>query len=95
MTSPPAAAPRLTLLTRADCDLCEAMRRELAVLARTVTLPPLELLDVDSDPRRRLRHGLDVPVLLLDGAVVCRHRLEPFELLRLLRPAGQNPQKSL
>jgi hypothetical protein len=92
VTPPPAAAPRLTLLTRPDCELCEELRRELAVLARTVSLPPLELVDVDSDPQLRRRHGLDVPVLLLDGTVVCRHRLEPFELLRLLRlaaaPAG-------
>ena len=95
MTSAPGAVPRLTLLTRADCELCEQMRRELAVLAGTVTLPPIQLLDVDSDPQLARRHGLDVPVLLLDGSVVCRHRLEPFELLRLLRPAGQNPEKSL
>ena len=29
--------------------------------------------------------GLDVPVLLLDGSVVCRHRLDTVELKRLLR----------
>jgi Glutaredoxin-like domain (DUF836) len=88
VTSPPAAAARLTLLTRQHCELCEELRRELAILARTVTLPPLELVDVDSDPQLRRRHGLEVPVLLLDGTVVCRHRLEPFELLRLLRLRG-------
>jgi hypothetical protein len=99
VTPPPAAAARLTLLTRQDCELCAELRRELAVLAHSVTLPPLELVDVDSDPQLKRRHGLDVPVLLLDGTVVCRHRLEPFELLRLLRlsaaPPGENPQKSL
>lgn len=95
MKGPPTAA-RLTLLKRSDCELCEEMQRELAVLARTVSLPPLELVDVDSDPQLLRRHGLDVPVLLLDGTVVCHHRLEPFELLRVLRrPTGQNPQKSL
>jgi len=35
---------------------------------------------------RLRRHGLDVPVLLLDGTVVCRHRLDRHELARLLRP---------
>lgn len=48
-------------------------------------LPPIELLDVDGDPTLKRRHGLDVPVLLLDGAVVCRHRLDAGELKRLLR----------
>jgi hypothetical protein len=38
-----------------------------------------------SDPQLQRRHGLDVPVLLLQGTVVCRHRLDAEELKRLLR----------
>lgn len=89
MTAPPAAAPRprLTLVQRHDCELCETMQRELAALARTVALPPLEVVDVDSDSQLLRRHGLEVPVLLLDGSVVCRHRLDREELVRLLRGA--------
>jgi hypothetical protein len=81
------AAPgvRLTLLGRPDCELCEEMHAAIVRLARTLTLPPLEVLDVDADPQLRRRHGLDVPVLLLDGTVVCRHRLDETELKRLLR----------
>ena len=79
------AQPRLMLVQREGCELCETMARELGALARRHALPPLELLDVDSDPLLQRRHGLDVPVLLLDGTVVCRHRLDPAELLRLLR----------
>jgi len=78
-------AARLTLVQRHDCELCEAMHAELSALARRIALPPLELADVDADPQLLRRHGLDVPVLLLDGSVVCRHRLDPEELLRLLR----------
>jgi len=76
---------RLTLLHREDCGLCEEMRAELEVLGRSVALPPLELVDVDSDPELARRYGLNVPVLLLDGTVVCRHRLDAPELTRLLR----------
>jgi predicted thioredoxin/glutaredoxin len=61
------------------------MLSELNVLGRTLTLPPIEIIDVDSDPVLQRRHGLDVPVLLLDGTVVCRHRLDAAELKRLLR----------
>ena len=61
------------------------MLSELYALARTTTLPPIEVVDVDSDPVLQRRHGLDVPVLLLDGSVVCRHRLDIPELKRLLR----------
>jgi hypothetical protein len=75
----------LTLLHREDCGLCEEMLSELELLGRTLTLPPLELVDVDSDPELARRHGLNIPVLLLDGTVVCRHRLDAPELARLLR----------
>jgi predicted thioredoxin/glutaredoxin len=75
----------LTLLHRTDCGLCEEMLSELELLGRTLTLPPVELVDVDSDPELARRHGLHIPVLLLDGTVVCRHRLDPEELVRLLR----------
>jgi hypothetical protein len=61
------------------------MHEAIGRLARTLSLPPLEVLDVDADPQLRRRHGLDVPVLLIDGTVVCRHRLDESELKRLLR----------
>ena len=83
-----APAARLTVVQRHDCELCETMVEELAALARTLALPPVDLVDVDSDPQLLRRHGLDVPVLLLDGTVVCRHRLDAAELARLLRPRG-------
>lgn len=64
------------------------MLRELNALGRTFLLPPIDVVDVDSDPTLQRRHGLDVPVLLLDGTVVCKHRLDVEELKRLLRPAN-------
>jgi len=76
---------RLTLVQRHECELCEQMRQDLERLARRRALPPLELIDVDSDPTLLRRHGLEVPVLLLSGTVVCRHRLDEGELERLLR----------
>ncbi|TLY67478.1 MAG: glutaredoxin family protein [Gammaproteobacteria bacterium] len=79
------AAPRLTLVHRHDCALCDEMLAQLQALGRSIALPALDVIDVDSDPQLRRRHGLDVPVLLLDGAVVCRQRLDRGELARLLR----------
>lgn len=78
----------LTLVHRRDCPLCDEMLAELHELARTLPLPPLETVDVDGDPVLQRRHGLHVPVLLLDGSVVCRHRLDAKELERLLRAPG-------
>jgi hypothetical protein len=59
---------------------------ELQALARKRALPPIDVVDVDSDPELNRRYGLNVPVLLLEETVVCRHRLDPVELDRLLRP---------
>jgi hypothetical protein len=69
------------------------MLAELAMLGRLVPLPPLEVVDVDADPQLKRRHGLEVPVLLLDGAVVCRHRLDREELIRLLRVERTAPAR--
>jgi hypothetical protein len=69
------------------------MLADLESLVRTlppqVRIPAIELVDVDGDPELARRHGLHVPVLLLDGTVVCRHRLDSAELQRLLR--GRTP----
>jgi Glutaredoxin-like domain (DUF836) len=77
---------RLTLVHREGCDLCDEMLAQLRALAGRLTLPPIDVVDVDSDPELARRHGLHVPVLLLDGTPVCRHRLDAQELARLLRP---------
>ena len=72
-------------MRRRDCELCEYMLAELAALARSIGLPPLDIVDVDADPELVRRYGLHVPVLLLDGSLVCRHRLDVPELRRILR----------
>jgi predicted thioredoxin/glutaredoxin len=79
-------AHRLTVVHRQDCELCDQMLAELAALGRREALPPVEVVDVDTDSDLQRRHGLNVPVLLLDGTLVCRHRLDAAELLRILRP---------
>lgn len=81
------SAARLTLLTRPECGLCEAMLAELQSLSRRHPLPGVELLDVDSDPELQRRYGLKIPVLLLDDSLVCSVRLDAVELLRLLKRA--------
>jgi hypothetical protein len=84
---------------RHGCGLCDDMLADLERLRRTLAtessrrppgapaleLPPIEVVDVDSDSELHRRYGLHVPVLLLDGAIVCRHRLDAEELRRLLR----------
>jgi len=75
---------RLVVMHRHECELCDDMLVELERLRATVDLPPIEVVDVDSDSELHRKYGLSVPVLLLDGTVVCRHRLDAAELVRLL-----------
>jgi hypothetical protein len=75
----------LTLVSRTDCELCDRFLEELEALRARAPIPPVEVLDVDSDATLQRRWGLKVPVLLLDGALVCGPRLDVPELLRLLR----------
>jgi hypothetical protein len=64
------------------------MLHALADLERAQTLPPVTVIDVDSDPDLVRRFGLKVPVLLLDGSVICHYTLNFNELLRLI---GHSP----
>jgi hypothetical protein len=75
----------LTLVSRTDCELCDRFLEELEALRARAPIPPVEVLDVDADATLQRRWGLKVPVLLLDGALVCGPRLDAPELLRLLR----------
>lgn len=81
----------LILLTRPECGLCEAMLQELEVLRAQHSLPPIELLDVDSDSELQRRYGLKIPVLLWDRVPICSVRLDAEALLRALR--RQAPRK--
>jgi hypothetical protein len=87
------SAHALTLLTREECGLCEQMLAELTRLRARHALPPLQLLDLDTqaDPELRRRYTLKLPVLLLDGVPIASGRLDAAELLRSLARAERAP----
>jgi len=83
----------LVVLSREDCGLCQDMLLALAELELSQSLPPVTVVDVDSDPELTRQFGLKVPVLLLDGSVICHYTLNSKELLRLVaRPAAIIPR---
>lgn len=83
MTAP---AGRLTLLTREGCGLCEEFEAELRAFGARRALPPVEVLDVDSDPDLRRRHGDRIPVLLWDAVPILATHFDAGEMERLFRP---------
>ena len=80
--------PGLVVLSREGCGLCHEMLEGLAELERERTIPAVTIVDVDSDPELQRQFGLKVPVLLLDGSVICHYTLNSKELLRLV---GRSP----
>jgi predicted thioredoxin/glutaredoxin len=76
--------PRFQLLTRVDCHLCELMKEvvEEVLAAHGLTFT---VEDVDSDSNWQDRFGEVVPVLLRDGALVAKIRIDRRQLERIVR----------
>jgi len=60
------ASPRLTLLTRDGCHLCQTAAETLTRIGAEAGLVP-DVVDVDADPELQAEYGDRVPVVLLDG----------------------------
>ena len=74
---------RFLLYSRPGCGLCEEMLLELAALPEAAAVG-VDMIDVDRDPASKARYGHKIPVLLLDGELVCHGRLDPEELHKAL-----------
>jgi glutaredoxin len=76
--------PRLQLLTRTGCHLCEIAAETLARIGAEAGLVP-QSVDVDGDPELRAEYGDRVPVVLLDGR---EHSYFTVDVVRLRRDLG-------
>jgi glutaredoxin len=75
--------PRLQLLTRPDCGLCDDAARVLASLG-----VEFDTIDVDQEEALRVRYGEAIPVILRRGREVARAPIEAGALKAALRRAG-------
>lgn len=78
------AEPRLTLLTRPGCHLCEPARQAMDRVAATTGESWTET-DVTADIELEREYGDRLPVVLLDGKEHGYWRVEEDRLLRDLR----------
>ena len=76
--------PRLTLLTRVGCHLCQTAAETLTRIGAEAGLVPAAV-DVDSDPGLQAEYGDRVPVVLLDGG---EHSYFTVDVVRLRRDLG-------
>ncbi len=81
---------RITLITRTGCHLCESAREVVQEVALANGVGWSEI-DVDADPDLAMRHGEEVPVVLLDGRVHSWWTVDRARLERALQPGGTGP----
>lgn len=79
----PAGPPRVELLSRRDCHLCDEAEKVLRDLQRDVSFEYVKV-DVDGDAELRARYGGEVPVVLLEGRKLFKYRIDPERLRRKL-----------
>lgn len=82
---------RWTVLSRADCSLCEQMLAELAAILDPAAAARVVVVDIDQDPALQRKYGQRIPVLLADGEFVCDYRLDA----QRVRLATADPPASL
>jgi glutaredoxin len=82
-------APRLRLLTRPNCHLCEDMARDLSRLQLTFAT-----IDIEMEPDLEAAYGNAVPVLMAGDAEIARAPHTEASLTRALMRAGLLPGRS-
>ena len=70
---------RVTLFTKPGCHLCEAVEQAIALVRRRHVFD-LEVRNILDDPADFQLYQHEIPVVLLDGVEVARHRMTPEEL---------------
>jgi hypothetical protein len=84
---------RVTLYTRHGCHLCEPVADELRRLQQDWGFI-LDNVDIDSDPSLVAEHGNWVPVVVVNGAVRFRGRINPVLLQRLFVAEARKEERS-
>lgn len=71
------------LYSRENCSLCDEAAALLADYARF--LPPLEVVDISTDPELAREYGTSIPVVAFDEEIRFRGRVSEVLLRRLIR----------
>ena len=80
------ASPRVVLITKADCHLCEDARDAVSRVTASLGLEWSEEL-VDHQPELRERYAEEIPVVLVDGVQRDFWKIDEARLARVLQRA--------
>ncbi|MCM3879574.1 MAG: glutaredoxin family protein [Vicinamibacterales bacterium] len=76
---------RFVIYSKPGCHLCDEMKAVVRRVLGTGVDNSLEEADISNDPALLERYGLEIPVLMLDGAKVAKYRVTEAEVRRMLR----------
>jgi glutaredoxin len=74
----------VTIYTRPGCHLCDEAKAAILSISPGEVFT-LEEINIDSDPSLVEKYGYDIPVVLINGIKVFKHRVDPREFRRKLR----------
>jgi Glutaredoxin-like domain (DUF836) len=80
-------APRITLYTKADCELCHAAKATLLTLQHELGFE-LDEIDITTDSTLYDAFHVEIPVGYLDGRKLFKYRVDPARLRRQLHRRG-------
>jgi hypothetical protein len=64
------------VLTHSECSLCDAMLQALCDLLGDAAAAQIAVQDIAGNPELENKYGQRLPVLMIDGEVVCCYRLD-------------------
>lgn len=84
---------RVTLYSKPDCHLCDVVKETIARVAKRRSFE-LEVRNIELDEKDRERFAYDIPVVMVEGKEIARHRLSEIRLDYALDQAEQpgNPR---
>ena len=81
------SAPRITLYTKTDCELCQAAKATLLALQPELGFE-LDEIDITTEPTVYDAYRVEIPVGYLDGRKLFKYRVDPALMRRRLRRRG-------
>jgi hypothetical protein len=82
------SAPRITLYTKSDCELCHVAKAALLALQPELAFH-LDEIDITTDPALYDAFQLEIPVGYLDDRKLFKYRVDPTRLRRQLQRRGR------
>ena len=75
---------KVTIYTRPGCHLCEEAKSAIEASGCDGQYS-IEEINIDQDPELTRRYGYDIPIILINGVKVFKHRVDPRQFKRKLR----------